>query len=101
MKRVKIRDIILSFRITGNVAQTAKDLGTSRWTVQRWVKRSKNVFGKYYFRGLQRKSTRPHLIHTKLTPKEKEGIINLSNTTHLGARKIRFLLKLGSSSMTV
>lgn len=101
MKRVRIRDIILSFRETSNVAQTAKDLGISRWTVSRWVKRSRNVFGKYYFRGLKRKSTRPHLIHTKLTSKERADIINLSNTTHLGARKIRLLLKLDSSPMTV
>lgn len=101
MKRIKIKDIIFSYRVTGNVLKTAKEVGTSRWTVYRWLKRAGIGPGLFSTRGLQRKSTRPHLSHTKLTGKERLDIVNLSNTTHLGARKIKLLLNLDPSAMTV
>lgn len=43
MKRVAVQDIILSYKKTGSYLSTAKGLGVSKWTVKRWVKRSKSI----------------------------------------------------------
>ena len=102
MKRVDVKDIILSYRQTLNASKTAKDLGISRWTVYRWVRRSRSMYTLDYYstRGLKRKSTRPHLIHTKSHLLENQKIIQLRKE-HIGARKISYLLGLHISPMTV
>ncbi len=98
MQRIKIKDIIFSYRVTGSVSKTAQELGVSRWTVQRLIKRARTGYGTFSTRNLKRGSTRPHLIFTKLKGQEKVDILNLANITHLGARKLKLLLNLDSSS---
>lgn len=101
MERVKIKEIIFLYRATCSSSKTATKLGISRWTVQRWVKKAKTGYGTLSTRNLKRKSTRPHLIHTKLTTKERGNLIALVNAAHVGARKLKLLLKLDSSAMTI
>lgn len=100
--RVAIKDIISTFKTTGNVSLTASILGISRPTVQRWVKRarvgSRNTL---IFKGLKRKSTKPHLIHTKLLNTDRQKIVATKKTIHLGARKLKILLQLTASPSTI
>ncbi len=102
MKRVDVKDIILSYRETQNASQTARDLGISRWTVYRWIRKSRSIHTRNYYsiKGLKRKSTMPHLIHTKSHLLEYPKIIQLRKA-HIGARKISYLLGLDISAMTV
>jgi len=99
--RISPRKLIFSFKELGNVSQVAKRFGVSRMTVYRWVKRSKTGYEIFSTRNLKRKSTRPHLIHTKLLSREREKIVDLKKLTHLGARKLRVLLRLNVSSSTI
>lgn len=98
--RVPIRQIIFTYKELGNVTKTAKALGISRMTVYRWIRKAQTDRKTLSTRGLQRKSTKPRLIHTKLTIQEKLDIIKLSNITHIGARKLKLTLKLDSSPVT-
>lgn len=99
--RVSPRELIFSFRELGSVSKVAKLFGVSRMTVYRWVKKAKTGYETYSTRGLKRKSTRPHLIHTKLISEEKQRIILIKNLMHLGARKLKVLLRLNVSSSTI
>lgn len=100
--RVAIKDIISTFKMTGNISLTASLLGISRPTVQRWVKRarigSRNTL---IFKDLKRKSTKPHIIHTRLLNSERQKIVATKNLFHLGARKLKILLHLQASSSTI
>lgn len=104
-KRVAIKDIILSFRQTGSASKTAKELGISRWTVYRWAKRcastSQGYTKTYIYRGIQRKSTKPHLIHSVLPVNLRDEIIRLRKTEHQGARKIYYMIGRVVSHMTI
>lgn len=91
MKRVEIRKIILSFRGTKSVSETAKSLGIARTTVYRWIKRGTSLSQytpTYTFQGLKRKSTRPKTIHCKLSVFDIEELIKIRNRKHFGARKL-------------
>lgn len=91
MKRVEIREIILSFRETNSISETARNLGIARTTVYRWIKRAKShsqYASMYSFKGLKRKSTRPKLISYKLSVFEAEELIKMREKKHIGARKI-------------
>lgn len=102
-KRVSIKEIIQSYReMEGNITQTARLLGISRLTVGRWIKRGKTFsWGYVKWQGLIRKSTKPHQVFFKLSLKDQEKIINLKRTEHLGARKLKNLLSLNVSPMTI
>lgn len=99
MVRVAIKEIILSFKRTGNYSKTAGELGLSRWTIKRWVRRG-TTFSRDYIKweGLKRKSTRPHHTNRKLTVKEEDLIISFKKKEHLGAKKIKYLLSLSHVS---
>lgn len=102
MKRVAVKEIILSYRQTLSASQTAKNLGISKWTVYRWVKRARSIHSTNYYsyQGLHRKSTRPQVIHTKSLLHHQLQIIQLRKE-HIGARKISYLLSLDISPMTI
>lgn len=105
MKRVAIKEIIFSYKRIGSFAQTAKELGISKWTVKRWVKRSKSAsqgrFGDLTTRGLKRKSTRPHTIYYVISPKLESEIVNLRKQEHAGARKLHYMIGRTVSHMTI
>lgn len=101
MKRVAIKDIIKTFNQTGTVLQTAKALDISRMTVYRWLRRSKPYSGIYIYRGVQRKSTKPQALSYKLTNQERLEIVQLYQREHVGAKKIKRILKLSVSVMTI
>lgn len=104
MKRVAIKQIIISYRRTQNAVHTAKELGISRWTVYRWVKRGTSLsqYRKtYVFQGLQRKSTRPHTGHRALTLQEESAIIRFRRRKKYTAEKVKYLLHLSASARTI
>ena len=104
MKRVLIKDIVVSFRETNSVSKTARDLNISRMTVYRWLKRARSAprgnISSYVFKGLKRGSTRPKTIHYKIPWNLKPEIVKLREKDHLGSRKISFLLG-GVSAKTI
>lgn len=102
MKHVAIKDIILSYKRTRSFLLTAKELGISRWTVKRWVKRGKTFSWRYIkWKGLFRKSTRPHTIHHVISSKLESEIINLRKQEHAGAKKIHHMIGRTVSHMTI
>lgn len=104
MKRVAIKEIVLSYRHTRRIVDTAKELGISRWTVSRWLRKCQSLSqGKitYVFQGVDRTSTRPHTTHTKLSSSAKVEIVKLREKKHVGARKLAYKLGFGISSRTI
>lgn len=104
MKRVAIKKIILSYRRTLNAVQTARELGISRWTVYRWVKKATSIsqyHKTYTFQGLRRKSTRPKRVHRTLTGEEQSAIMSLRKKKHYTAEKVKYLLHLSASARTI
>src|SRR3990167_7429227 len=100
--RVAIKDIILTFKRTGNMKETARKLGISRWTVSRWVRQGK-TFSPHYikWKGLARKSTRPHALYYKLSSLARLEIIRLRETKHVGANKLAKRISTHVSSRTI
>jgi len=104
MKRVAIKEIILSYRRTRNAVYTAKELGISRWTVYRWVKRGTSIsqyHKTYIYQGLKRKSTRPQRVHKALTIQEESAIISFRKRKKYTAEKVKYLLNLSASPRTI
>lgn len=104
MERVEIKEIILSFRQTRSVSETARTLGIARSTVNRWVKRGKSLSQYtpiYTYRGLKRRSTRPGTIHYKLSTLERGEIVRVREQKHIGAKKIIHVVRSTASSRTV
>lgn len=101
--RVVIKDIILSFRRTGSMKETAKEFGISRWTVSRWVHKGRSIHTPDYIRwqGLKRKSTKPHTIHYKLSSPVRIILVDLRTKKHLGARKLAHKIPEVVSFLTV
>jgi len=103
--RVAIKEIILSYKRIGSVSGTARELGISRWTVYRWIRRSKTAsrsrIGTLTSNTLKRKSTKPHHLQYKLSLDQEQAIINLRNSKHVGARKLAYKLQLEVSSKTI
>lgn len=93
-KRRTIKEIIEAYKeVGGNYTQAALSLGISARTVKRWVLRGTSVYYRTIrYRGLLRKSTKPHTIHTITTGSMKQKIIFLRKQTGLCARKLRYLL---------
>lgn len=93
-KRRTIREIIETYKEVGfNYTQAALLLGVSRSTVKRWVKRGTSLYGYVTFRGLERKSTKPHTIKNKTTIEYEKELISLRKQTELCAKKLQHLLK--------
>src|SRR3989344_2236355 len=91
--RVRIKDIVVAFRSTGSVSKTAINLGISRPTVYRWLRRCKSRYlNGYIWSGIKRKSTKPRNIHHAITPDSSLKIISLRDDMHLGSRKIKVML---------
>jgi len=105
MKRVAVNDIIFSYKKTKSFRLTAEDLGISKWTVKRWVKRSRAAshgrFGDLITRGLKRRSTKPHTIHYAISSKLESEILNLREREHAGARKLYYMIGKSISHMTI
>ena len=100
--RVSVKEIIVSFRITQSVGKTASDLGISRITVYRWLRRCRNLhLNGYRWAGIKRRSTRPKTIHYKITSQTSQVIISLRESMHLGSRKIKFMLGTSFSERTI
>lgn len=106
MKRVAIKEIVLSFRATRSVSVTAKDLKISRMTVYRWLKKAKSISQGlnnpiYVFRGIKRRSTKPKTTHSRLNLHLQKQVIFLREKDHLGSRKISYLLNRQISAKTI
>lgn len=99
--RVKIKDIIETFKKTGSVSSTASLLGIHRSTVYRWLKRAKTPYGYLKWKGLKRKSTRPKNIIHGLNPDEKVKIEELRRERKFTAVKIKTSLSLSTSTSTI
>lgn len=84
------------------VYETARELNVHPTTVYRWAKRARNIYNRLHLasRGLKRLSTRPKLIHYRLTLEEKHLILE-SRKKHIGARKIRYVTTSSASVMTI
>jgi len=101
MKRVAIKAIVQTFNQTNNISHTAITLGISRTTVYRWLRRSKSYSGTYIYQGIQRRSTKPHTRASILTNQQRLDIVQLYQKEHVGAKKIKRILKLSASVMTI
>jgi transposase InsO family protein len=106
MKRVAIKQIVVTYRETNSVSKTARELNISRMTVYRWLKRCRSISQglnnpTYVFRGVKRYSTRPKTIHLKLSLEQQKEVIKLRKNDHLGPNKISYLLKGVVSPKTV
>lgn len=101
MKQVAIKDIITRYKVTGSASTTARELGISRMTVYRWLKRGKTFSGGITYRKVRRNSTKPHMIHYQLTNRERLDIVQLYQQEHVGAKKIKRILKLSVSERTI
>lgn len=100
--RVVIKDIILTFKTTGNISATASILGVSRPTVQRWLKRGrKGARNTLIFKGLKRKSTRPKNVLLSLDSSQKRDLIHYQKLFHMGPKKLKRFLKMDVSHMTI
>lgn len=99
--RVKPYIIIRTFKKTGNVSGTARDLGISRMSVYRWLAKAKTMQGHYSEKHLKRMSTRPHKIAKCLTLEEQSDIIKFRDETGFAGVKIKSELNLTASINTV
>lgn len=99
--RIQLSEIIKTFRATGRASITARALGIHRTTVYRWVKRSRTNYGYLKWKGLLRRSTRPHVSHRRISPSLESAIITLRNETGFTATKIKFVLATPVSRSTI
>ncbi len=100
--RVSVKEIVLSYRKTTSASKTALELGISRQTVYRWLKRCKSRYlNGLVWSGIKRKSTKPKNIHRKVTSETSEKIISVREDMHLGSRKIKYMLGVSFSERTI
>lgn len=93
-KRRSIKEIIEAYKeVGGNCTQTALFLGVSRSTVKRWIKRGTSLYGNVTFRGLERRSTRPHIIRGRTVLSWEKEVVFLRQQTGLCAKKLQYLLR--------
>lgn len=99
----KASTIIKTLKATRYVAQTAQILGIHRSTVYRWKKKARAAYYPYplLFRGLIRRSTRPHRIYRAVSPTLESDIITLRNAKGYTAEKIQFVLQAPVSVSTI
>lgn len=99
--RIKPGLIIKTLKANGSLSKTAKVLGINRSTVWRWKKRSILIYGTLRINGLKRFSTKPYKLKEKLSIKDKDNIAYLRNLHGYEASKIKHILNLPVSVMTV
>lgn len=99
--RASIREIVSTYKQTGNVSQTASKLNISRMTVHRWLKRARSPYGHLKYQGTHRLSTRPKTNSRILTPGMEIQILSLKKVAHFGPKKIVKRLRLPVSHMAV
>lgn len=99
--RVKPRLIITALKKCNLVvADCARVLGIHRSTVYRWRIKARTHIG-LSSRGLQRKSTRPKTIHRAFFTSQESSIILLRKRRRYTAEKIKKVLSLRESSLTI
>lgn len=85
----EVRRLIVRARRMGKkVKEICEMFSVSRWTVQRWVKRSRHP-GRESFKD---KSRRPHTIHRKVTWEVENAIIILRDSFKWGTHRISLML---------
>ena len=100
--RVPVKEIVLSYRKTASASKTALELGISRQTVYRWLKRCKSSYlNGLVWSGIKRKSTKPKTVHRKITSETSVRIISLREDMHLGSRKLKYMLGVSFSERTI
>lgn len=99
--RVSIKQIVTIFKRTHRVTETAKQLGISRWTVSRWLKRARGLTGNLRWTTIHRRSTRPKRIHHKVGGQLEAEVVKLAQQTHTGARKLKYHLRTNVSARTI
>lgn len=100
--RANPKEIIRRVNKGTKVADVATDLSIHRSTVYRWMERAKTVHGNLSSFHLNRKSTRPHVIHCfEFTTEQKIGIETYRRTTGRMAEKVVHKLKIPASPRTV
>lgn len=99
--RIAIKDIICSFKETGSVTAVARQLGISRPTVYRWLKRGKTLYGYLKWKGVTRQSTQPHTTTQILPLSMHQALVTLREKRHYGARKLQKILSIPTSARTV
>ena len=97
------KEIIRSFKQTGNAEKTAEACGIHKSTVYRWIKRSRSVLSRLRVteRYAIRKSTKPKTIVYALSNADKVRIRALREKRGWDARKLKSSLKLAISHMTI
>lgn len=94
VKRKTVREIIEAYKeVGGNYTQAALSLGVSRRTVQRWVLRGTSLYGNLTFRGMKRRSTKPHTVHKATSLQREQLLVSVRKQTGLCAKKLHHLLK--------
>jgi transposase InsO family protein len=96
--RKTIKEIVEAYKTNQyNISKTARNLGISRSTVRRWIVRGRSIYswkGNIRWRGVSRKSTKPHKIHRSIDDKQERIIIKVRKETGYDKRKLAFELKL-------
>ncbi len=103
MKRIEVKEIIYSFKESNSITKTSRDLGISRPTVYRWIKRAKSVHNRLHLttRGLRRRSTRPKTINYKISVLEAEKLIKIRSRKHVAARELAYVDGVSASWRTI
>lgn len=96
--RKTIKEIVEAYRANqGNISKTAKDLNISRTTVKRWILRGRSIHswkGEVKWKGIERKSTKPHKIYRCINDIDERKIIKVRGKTGYDKRKLAYELKL-------
>lgn len=96
--RKTIREIVETYRLNQkDISKTARDLNISRSTVQRWVLRGRSIHswrGNIRWKGVERKSTKPHRIKRSLNDIQERELIRVREKTGYDKRKLSYELKL-------
>lgn len=88
-KRVKIKEIIYTYKWHKSYSLAAKELGIDRKTVKRWVIKAKSAYGISPER-LKRKSTRPKVVHRAIKLDLESKIIDLRQKHGHDVRKLKY-----------
>lgn len=99
--RIEPKEIIHTLKTNGSVKQTAHALQIHRSTVYRWVKRARTYRNYLSTNRLQRRSTRPKIIHRVISPQTESAIITLRKKKGYAAIKLKYQLKLSISKSTI
>lgn len=101
--RVEPQEIIKQVQKGVTVSTISNDLGIHKTTIYRWMRRARCAYGKnrYKYKGLKRKSTARKTRVYVLSNEERILIEELRESTGYHAKKIKVLLHLDCSWMTI